>query len=659
MLNKKLHIFASFAVLCMPSMAVAGELNPDDLLNLSLEELTNIEVTSVSKKAEKQTEAAAAIYVITQDDIRRSGATEIPELLRGVPGVVVTQAGAHDWTVSARGFNDQFANKLLVLMDGRTIYSPLFSGVIWDAQDTMLEDIERIEVIRGPGATLWGANAVNGVINIITKSAKNTQGGIASYTAGNQINGIGGGRYGAKIGEDSYIRAYAKYTNYDEQKRSNGLGAGDAWNKQQAGFRSDSKLSDSADVTVQGDAYVVDENADYLFPKITSPTFTGTAQGRKSKGANILTRLNKKHSADSESSIQFYVDNASTQTSFFANDTTTVDFDYQNVWTRWSGHEVVWGAGYRLIHDRNDDPSSIFSLTPKIRNDNLFNAFVQDKFEVIDSVFLTLGSKFERNDYSGFEVQPSARASWLINDKQTLWGSVSRAVHTPSRFTDDGKLNLNIISGPVLIANAGNRTLDPEEMIAYEMGYRIQPTKSLSFDIAAFYNDYENHFIDVANPNNVVSMGTYFYQPVFTTNGNGAESKGIELASEWNVTPEWQTSASYSYIDLKFDNKSGGVPAFFVGKQPKHMMNLRSTYIFPNKLEMTNILYYSDQLSRINVDSYWRFDTRLSYPVMDGVDVSLVGQNLLDDSHQEFSPFVYTTAAEIQRSVYGNITFKF
>ena len=657
---------SAMVAVCMGGAANAADMGEaSDLLNLSLEELSNIEVTSVSKKKEKETEAAAAIYVITQDDIRRSGATAIPELLRMVPGITVTQAGSHDWTVASRGFNDQFSNKLLVLMDGRTIYSPLFSGVIWDMQDTMLEDIERIEVIRGPGATLWGANAVNGVINIITKDAKDTQGGMVTAIAGNQINGIGGARYGGKISQDSYLRAYAKYTNYDDQDVAAGGSAHDSWQKQQAGFRSDSKVSDSAHLTVQSDIYALDENSPYTFPDLNSGTFTSRADGRKGRGANILARWTEKQSSNSEISLQAYFDNAYLQTSFFNDETNTADIDFQHAWTGWQQQEVVWGLGYRYIHDTNDPASQQFALTPKTRSDNLFNLFVQDKFTLLpESVFLTLGSKFERNDYSGFEVQPSARMSWLIADNQTLWGSVARAVHTPSRFTDDGSLSLVIdpvTANPIniLVANAGNRSLDSEELIAYELGYRIQPTKSLSFDAAAFYNDYDKIFTGVLNPADAAFNGVYILQPVYTRNTNSVQSMGFELSSKWNVSKEWQLAGAYSYIDLRFDNKSGGIGGFFVGKHPKHMFNMRSTYAFTNNLEMTNALYTMDELNAVNIPGYYRFDTVLSYPIMEGVEIRLVGQNLFDAYHKEFPAFFYGSAAEIRRSIYGNAVFRF
>jgi iron complex outermembrane receptor protein len=657
---RSLLMFASVSALSFS--AHAADVDPSSLLDMSLAELSNIEVTSVSKKAEKETEAAAAIYVITQEDIKNSGATAIPELFRMVPGMTVTQSGAHDWTVTARGFNDQFSNKLLVLIDGRTVYSPLFSGVIWENQDTVLEDIERIEVIRGPGATLWGANAVNGVINIITKHAKDTQGGYASLSAGNQVHGIGDVRYGGKIGEDSYVRAYAKSTNYASQERPTGVTANDNWEKQQAGFRSDSKITDTGTLNVQGDIYTINQDTNYTIPDMNSATGVSPAGGYEVRGGNIQTRWEEKLSAKSIASLQMYVDSVFQKSSFFNDLTTTADIDFQHSWTGWNRQEIVWGTGYRLIQGRNDPTSQQYSLDPQVRNDNLFSAFVQDKVALIpDNLYLTLGSKIEHNDYTGVEVQPSARIAWLPTESQTVWGSVSRAVHTPSRYTDDATQLLLVdpvttAPFPLRYIAVPNRALESEEMVAYELGYRIQPTKTLAFDVASFYNDYKDLFGGV--PSAPTFTGTTVDVSIPAANTNSAKSMGLELSSKWNVSNRWQLAGSYSYITLEFEDKAN-FGYSFVGKNPKHQFNMRSTYLFPRNISMSNALYYVDDLSGVNIDGYYRFDTRISYPILENVDLSLVGQNLFDNRHQEFTPFAYKSAAEVGRSVYGNVSVKF
>ena len=632
------------------------------LLSLSLEDLSNVTVTSVSKKSEPENEAAAAVFVISQEDIRRSGAINIPEALRMVPGLSVAQSGANNWTVASRGFNSQFSNKLLVLMDGRTIYSPLFSGVIWDSQDVMMEDIDRIEVIRGPGATLWGANAVNGVINIITKNAKDTQGGLATAIAGNQMSG-GAVRYGAPIGDDGYVRTYAKYNDYASQYNTDGSDAGDSWRKQQAGFRSDLKISSKDKLTIQGDLYSIDEDDSFLFPDLNSAVLYSPSKGFKLSGGNVLTRWEQKQSGKSETSLQAYFDNATSETLFFNDKANTADIEFQHVWTGWDRQEFIWGGGYRFINDSNDPSSAQYALAPKTRNDSLYNVFLQDRIEIIpDKVFLTLGSKFEHNDYSGFEVQPSARMSWVPSYTQTLWGAISRAVHTPSRFDADGQLSYATLPPtlavplPTLVASLGNDNLDSEELIAYELGYRFQPTKNLSVDIATYYNDYDKLNIDTLG--DPIIFGTHVYQPLIAQNANKASSFGGEFLVRYDVTSSWRLAGAYTYIDLKFDDKSKIVSSF-VGKTPKHMFNLRSTYLFQNRLEMNNALYTVSNLHGIDVPGYFRFDTKFSYPLTDSINISLVGQNLLDERHKEFSSFLYQNQAEIGRSVYGGVSYKF
>ncbi len=636
-------------VLFAAGMAQADDLSPQAVLNMSLQDLTNVEVTSVSKKVEKANEAAAAIFVITQEDIRRSGATNIPEALRMAPGINVAQAGAHGWAINF-GSNSQFANKFLVLIDGRTVYSPLFSGTYWELQDTLLNDIDRIEVIRGPGATQWGANAVNGVINIITKNAKDTQGGLVTASAGNMIKSDDGTRYGVKIGDDSYARLYAKY-NDDAPEYNVGTGrSGDGWHKNQGGFRSDSRLTDQDTLTVQGDLYKSIESTNHIYPSLASPPAVMTPDDVNASGANVLARWTRNISPQSSTTTQLYVDNTQYKTGFYSYNTLTSDFDFQHTWTGWERNEIIWGAGYRLVVDHTS-PTTLFSLAPTERNTSLYSAFLQDKYTLHpDDLFLTLGSKFEHNAFSGFEVQPTARLSWLISDTQMAWGSVSRAVHTPDRFTSDGQLTLAVLPGPIPITNVSNPRLDSEELVAYELGYRVQPTKTVSLDIATFYNDYSKLFLSDFGNN---------FPAESPTNNYAAHSLGYEITAKVDAMKNWQLAGSYGYLDLHFNNQITGVLYSAIGQQPKNTFNVRSTYLFPYNIEMTNSLYYVNGFSVSDIPGYYRFDTKLSYEVMKGVEVSLVGQNLLTAYHREFGPFLYQAPVEIGRSVYGNITWKF
>jgi len=651
----------------LTSGAVAAAEEKDDLLNLSLEELVNVEVTSVSKKSEKASEAAAAIFVITQDDIKRMGATSIPEALRVVPGLNVARAGAHQWAITSRGFNDQFANKLLVLIDGRSVYTPLFSGVYWDVQDTLLEDIDRIEVIRGPGSTLWGANAVNGVINIITKKSKDTQGTLLSQLSGNQEHSITSMRHGAKLSEDAYLRAYVKNTSINNESLATGGSADDDLHKTQAGFRSDWKSSVvGGDFTLQGDIYNLSEGLPVNLPSFVSPPSVFSNIDQSASGGNILGRWNYSISSTSEFTTQLYYDSAKRRVpNAFDYTVQTFDVDMQHSMQLGERNEVIWGAGYRLIKD-DSEAMPYFVFTPDDRTDAIFSAFAQDKIMLSPKeLYLTLGSKFEHNDYTGFEVQPNARLTWLVEDNQTVWASVTRAVRTPSRSVDDGNFPLIAFPpGPApvgFLSRVGDTSHDSEDLIAYEVGYRIQPLQNLSIDATAFYNDYSNL---IRGNLGAPALSTnpfwppHLVFPVLPINDNGAEALGFEASVVWNVQNNWQLSANYSYLDLSFDKADFGGFSF-AGKSPKHQFNVRSNWDITDDLQLNNVLYYTDDLTGIGVSDYVRFDTQISWEPWKGLELSLVGQNLFDERHQEFSGFIYQTPAEIGRSVYGKVTWQF
>lgn len=667
----------ALAGVCLAAASTSAQaaINPDELLGLSLEQLSNVQVTSVSKRSENANEAAAAIYVISQDDIRRSGMTSIPEILRMVPGLNVAQSGSHQWAISSRGFNDQFANKLLVLIDGRSVYTPLYSGVYWDVQDTPLQDIERIEVIRGPGATLWGANAVNGVINIITKNAKDTQGGFVSESAGNLVNSLTTARYGAKIDDNAYARFYAKYDDYDELETMTETRSRDAWNKAQAGFRSDWKQGENNTYTLQGDMYR-SGNSGTLALIQPSGAFLPTSIGEVTRGGNMLGRWEHKFSKNSNVTLQMYYDNAQRESFIFDSRLQTFDFDMQHVWHPAEAHDIVWGAGYRLVKSSlvgnagNALGIAYIQTTPTTRDDNLYSAFIQDKIALIpNEFFLTIGSKVEHNEYTGIEFQPSARVSWLVDSKQTLWASVSKAVRTPNISTTNGQvLTAPVGVGPlILMAQSGGDTKS-EELMAYELGYRVQPQKQLSFDFATFYNDYHRLLLGTAGatvfPLISPVIGAYGIVPILPTNVGTGHSWGLEASAKWNPTSIVELGAGYTLQQLKFDQPDP-FGYSFGGKSPEQQFNLRSTLFLPHNVEVSNALYYVDALDALdvvtgqNTRSYTRFDMRVAWKPIDSLELSLVGQNLFDPFHKEFNGFLYQSSSQVPRAVYGNVTYKF
>src|SRR4051812_6669490 len=465
-----------------------GEAKP--IMDMDLADLMKITVTSVSKRPEKLSDAAAAIYVITGEDIRRAGATSIPEALRLAPGLEVARQDSHTWAISSRGFNDEFANQLLVLIDGRSVYTPLFAGVYWDVQDLPLEDINQIEVIRGPGASLWGANAVNGVINITTKRARDTQGLLVTGGGGNEEIGFGSLRYGGKIGDDMFYRVYAKYLDRDDSALPNGSDANDNWSMWRGGFRWDWQATDENLLTLQGDIYTGELNQTVLVPTLTAPFAEFLQDKVHVGGGNLLGRWNHRFSDSSELAFKAYYDRTERDRVVFSETRDTFDLDLQHRFQLGGWNDIIVGLGYNLTADSLDNTFAV-SFDPRHRTDSLYSGFVQDEIELIqDQLRLTLGTKLEHNDYTGWEVQPNARLSWSITKKQTAWFAASRAISTPSRAEDDIRINRLAIPpgivGPVpgLVSQFGSRDMDSKELIAFELGYRIQPHERVTFDLA-------------------------------------------------------------------------------------------------------------------------------------------------------------------------------
>lgn len=653
MFNKRLLVHVFFLSSFYTSVASAQSPTLDNLSELSLTDLTNV-VTSVSKRPEEAFTASAAIFVITQEDIKNSGLRTIPEILRMAPGLQVTQGDAGYWSITSRGFNsDGFGNKLLVLMDGRTVYTPLFSGVYWDVQDTFIEDIDRIEIIRGPGATLWGANAVNGVINIITKSAKETQTNVVSTGLGKETKGFIEARHGNNYKENIFYRVYGKRYDYDSSKTTTGGNGGQEGENYRSGFRVDWEKSASNNITLQGDIYEHREDLNLFIPGgafLNSDLY-------ETQGGNIMGRLDHRHQNDANSSVQVYFDKASTYNSLFYQDNYTFDIDYQYNINLNSKNSLITGGGYRFITDKIEG-HDLISYSPTERDRSLFSAFIQDTYKIIpEKVHLTFGSKFEHNDFTGFEMQPSARIGWYPNEKNTLWASVSRAVRTPNR----SEFDLSLVVAPGYVRWLGDRDFESEELVAYEVGYRFKPTDNLLFDATAFVNDYDNlrTLEDSAKP---LPADTVFAQEF--ANKAKATSTGFELASNWTVTKNWKLKGSYTLLTMDItkdaDSTSTSVETEG-GISPRNQFSIHSQLYLPHSVEFSNSLYYVDELpaSTVRVPAYWRLDSRIMWTPKPGLELSIVGQNLLDDRHQEFSQPLNGVANEIERNVYGKVTVRF
>lgn len=656
-----------------PAWAQAPGLDEADLAAMDLEALMNIKVISAAKKEQKVSESSAAVYVITQDDIRRSGVTTIPDALRMAPGLQVAQQDANTWAISSRGFNSRFANKLLVMIDGRTVYTPMFSGVYWDVQDLMLEDIERIEVIRGPGATLWGANAVNGVINILTKRAQDTQGTLVSGGVGTEDQGFGGVRHGDRLGDLGAYRVYFKYFNRDSLESAQGGDAADDWRQARGGFRVDLGASTPNEVTLQGDLYSGTAGSTFTVPTLTPPFSASSDADTDVAGGNVLGRWTHVVSDESDLQLQFYYDRTERDSPFIRELRDTYDADFQHRLAAGARQELLWGLGYRYTVDDTRENSPSFVVEPQRRERQLANAFLQDEITVVEDVLrITVGTKVEYNEYTDLEVQPGARVVWTPEARQTFWGAVSRAVRTPARaendFTIDGATlppgALGPDSPPALVRLTGDRDFDSEELLAYELGYRVIPSDRLSLDVAAFYNVYDGlRTLEPAAPFREESPPPpHLVVPLAADNRMDGEAYGVEAVVNYRLLDWWRVEAAYTWLNLELhtDDGSGDTTSEEAeGQSPRHQASLRSIMDLSPAVEFDAWLRYVDSLPTLDVDSYTTLDLRLGWRATKNTELAIVGQNLIENHHQEFVPLVLGgVPSEVERAVYVKLTVR-
>ncbi len=596
---------------------------------MSMEELMNVEVYSVSKQLEKLSETGSAVQVITNEDIRLSGATSLPEALRLASNLYVAQDNSSDWAISARGFNTVLANKLLVMIDGRTVYTPLYAGVFWDIQNVLLEDVDRIEIISGPGGSLWGANAVNGVINIITKNSEETQGVYYSRAMGNYLKSYDALRYGGKIGDKFSYRVYGNAIQRDNTVLSDTTDANDEWEFAQGGVRMDWKPGEKDLVTLQSDYYQGRPNPE------------GNIDPIKSSGGNILARWSHGFSERSDFQVQFYFDETYRD---FGNDfserLTTFDFDFQNRIEIGGRNELIWGLGVRLM-DQQMDNLDLFGFFPAQRNMHIYNLFVQDNIAIIkDRLDLSLGTKIEHNSFTGFEFQPSGQLSCKINESQMLWASVSRAIRAPSRIDRE----FEVYSAPEVPYIAGNDDFVSAELLAYELGWRMQLKNSIALSVSTFYNDYDNI--------RSVREGL----PIVVANGLYGESYGAEFISNFQIISWWRLKAGYTFFRKHlFVEEGHNDPMEY--HDPEHQFQIQSYLNLPGNLELGTFFRYVGPLSDSEVSEYYGLDVRIGWHINEVFELSVVGQNLLNEYHIEFMDS--SEPRRIGRNFYGSITCRF
>jgi iron complex outermembrane recepter protein len=631
-----------------------------DLLDMNLEQLSKQDVvvpslstpvSTVSRQESTVGRSPAAVFVVTPEMIRRSGAQTIPDVLRMVPGLQVANVNQNSWAVSSRGFNDRFANKLLVQIDGRVVYSPLWGGVYWDAQEVILEDVERIEVVRGPGATVWGSNAVNGVINIITKDAQSTQGTLLNAGGGNVQRGFSSVRYGAAVNEDLHWRAYGKQ--FERGPGFSSIGEADDWRQGRGGFRADWTPGDDT-ITLQGDIYDGSSGTNQLLTTPVFPFQETVATDDELRGGNVLFRWARAYDEHTGSQFQCYYDNTQRHTSAFNEDRDTVDFDYQYRFPLADRHELIAGCGYRRSEDETSGPFG-FSLSTPSKLVEWTNVFVQDEITLDeDRWYLTLGSKFEYMTFSDWEVQPTARLLFLPSKRASCWASVSRAARSPTR-TETNMIYRNVISAapPTFTEMLGNPNLEPEDVVAYELGYRAAPADEFSWDAAVFYNDYHNLVgSTVVGPPFFSPPG--FFVPLTVVNDHGGETYGLELTSTWKPRCDWELFGAYTYLQLNLHD------ALFEGSSPHNQFYARSSWNLCPNTQFDLIGRYVDNLSTLNIPRYVTMDARLAYSPTRRLELAMVGQNLLDDHHPEFVD-VYggRIASEVPRGLYGMLTWTY
>ena len=681
--NKMKYIF--ICLLLMMSGLVPGTPFPfncmaaepgGSLADMSLEALMDIEITSVSKKVQKMSETAAAVFVITSEDIARSGVTNIADALSMAPGVHAARIESNKWAVSIRGFNGRFANKLLVLIDGRSVYTPLYSGVFWEVQDMVLADIDRIEVIRGPGAAVWGSNAVNGVINIITKNTRENRGGLVEVNAGN-IDNMAAVRYEKQLNDHTAYRIYAKYKDIDNQVYlDTDEEAEDRWNMVRTGFKVNHDPKDDTKFNLQGEYFDSNMGETLMLSEISyaGPPYADISfpsYKTKMRGGHVMFKWQKLLSASSDMHLQLYYDRFEFNPIFIDITVDLTDLTFQHRFAATQNQEIVWGLGYRYT---SDDLVSfqLAELAKPSDTYGLFSMFLQDEISLFeDRVKCSIGSHIEKNDFTGWEFQPNAKILWAIDDMRSLWASFSRAVRTPSRAEAGGaRIGYAVpnMVAPTMAFAVMEPDFDSESLIAYEVGYRSQVVDNFSIDAAAFLHVLDDLRGSVpGTPYFDMGLG-YVVAPVYV--GNCLESRvyGFELAADWNPKEKARIQMAYTYLnmDIKYKDPAltstaiDGGPENEEGKNPKHQLSMQVWIDIMKSLQCNIRGRYVSKLQTFDIDDYYQVDLGFTYQVTPNLDIRVVGQNLLHNHHPEYiSEYLTTQTTENMRKGYVGMTYRF
>jgi iron complex outermembrane recepter protein len=659
-------------LLFLPGLAASEEpRNDQDLMDMSLDQLMDVKVTTASKKEQRISDVSAALYVLTSEDLRRSGATSLPEALRLVPGIHVARIDASKWAISSRGFNDRFANKMLVLVDGRSTYSHLFSGVFWETQDIPFEDIERIEVIRGPGATVWGANAVNGVINIITKSAEETQGVQLGCGGGTSDQGLVNARYGTRLGQASWLRMDAGFSGRRNGWVAPGRTAHDNWSIGRLGFRVDTRHGTDDAIQVSGNAFSSRYSNMTVMPQLNAPYSATVLSTDPFSGASILGRWTRRYSAGNELSVQSYWDHTKYDVrSFLSQQYDILDAEAVNRLRLGSRQEFVAGLELRSISDRVVHSGSSVVLDPAYLRTHLLSAFLEDEVSFLDRrLTTTVGSKFEYCQASGWEIQPNVRFLVHPAEKHTLWAAMSRAVRTPSRVDESMRYTLAVYppntfgpgTPPVIVQVRGNKDVKSENLVALDAGYRCQPSDHFAVDLATFLNRYDhlrNSRIE-APEMSMVDGSPYMVLPYMLANGIKGKTYGGEVTLDYRPQRTLRLSGTYAYLFMKMDNPPVGDLTQTVvedGSDPAHKVVIRGSYDLTPRIETDLAVRYVGKMANGKVPSYAVADLRGEYRWLPTLSTWISVNNLFSAHHMEFtSEALATPSTEVPVGVTAGI----
>jgi iron complex outermembrane receptor protein len=646
---------------CAAAMLVGGSLQAQeklDLASLSVDDLMNVEVTSVSRKGQKLSDTAAAVFVITQDDIRRSGATSIPEILRIVPGLDVARVNGNVWAISARGSSGQFANKLLVMIDGRSVYTPLFSGVFWDAQDTLLEDIDRIEVIRGPGGTLWGANAVNGIINIITKHAIETQGTLVSIGGGSVEGSAASARYGGAFGRHGNYRIFGK--TFDRPSSAGSGRTNDDWYSGRAGFRADWASRSGDNFTAQGDVYRNTVSTLGLLDPTSAPVDRETINH---VSAEIFRfRWTSIQSSRSDTTLQASYDHAGRSMPSFTYGRRTLDIDFQHHLKVGTWNDAVWGAAYRVVKDHADG-GSVLKLVRGSPSEALMSAFFQDEIQVTRRLRATIGTKAVYETGTEAFFQPTLRLLFKASDRQTIWAAATSAVRLPSEIEEDARVNVGAFPDGTaaggLIVLTGNPDLKAERVQSFEIGYRTQLAANATFDATAFHNRLRD-IVHSAPSAPIRDSSGHTVIPINFSNDIKGHAEGLEFLLADSLSPRWNVSLGYAFFRGRSIVEGDPNSRHADVSSPQHQLQLRSFLQLPRQLELDSAAYYVGALGP-DIRPYLRLDAQLIWRTANRWELSLFGQNLLQARHSEFAGTngENELATPVRRAVSGKITWRF